>query len=225
MADTNLTDADPGQSATLAGVIEYVFKKMLQGIDGQLPAEIISYDRQSNRATVRPLITRLTTTGECVERATVASVPVLALGGGDFGITFPLKAGDRGWIEASDRDISLFLQTDDTARPNTLRLHNFADGRFIPDLMADYDLPAGHDGALVIQHKSGESALLVSEKSLELKIGDTSITATEDKIRLTAGGNTLTVDVDGIKHNGSNIGDTHKHGGVEPGGGTTSTPQ
>lgn len=225
MADTNLTDADPGQSATLAGVIEYVFKKMLQGIDGQLPAEIISYDRQSNRATVRPLITRITTAGERVERATVASVPVLALGGGDFGITFPLKAGDRGWIEASDRDISLFLQGNEMSRPNTLRLHNFADGRFIPDLMADYDLPAGHDGALVIQHKSGESALLLGEKSLELKIGDTSITANEDEIRLTAGGTSLVLGASGLAHNGKNVGDTHKHGGVETGGGTTSTPQ
>ncbi|HGO5420129.1 Gp138 family membrane-puncturing spike protein [Klebsiella oxytoca] len=225
MADTNLTDADPGQSATLAGVIEYVFKKMLQGIDGQLPAEIISYDRQSNRATVRPLITRLTTTGERVERATVASVPVLALGGGDFGITFPLKAGDRGWIEASDRDISLFLQTDDTARPNTLRLHNFADGRFIPDLMADYDLPAGHDGALVIQHKSGESALLLGEKSLELKIGDTSITATENEIKLAAGGSSLVLGASGMTHNGKNIGSTHTHPGVLRGGDSTYEPE
>lgn len=225
MADTNLTDADPGQSATLAGVIEYVFKKMLQGIDGQLPAEIISYDRHSNRATVRPLITRLTTTGERVERATVASVPVLALGGGDFGITFPLKAGDRGWIEASDRDISLFLQTDNTARPNTLRLHNFADGRFIPDLMANYELPAGHDGALVLQHKSGESALLLGEKSLELKIGDTSITANGDEIKFIAGGSSLVLSARGLAHNGKNVGDMHKHGGVETGSGTTSAPQ
>lgn len=225
MADTNLTDADPGQSATLAGVIEYVFKKMLQGIDGQLPAEIISYDRQSNRATVRPLITRLTTTGERVERATVASVPVLALGGGDFGITFPLKAGDRGWIEASDRDISLFLQTDDTARPNTLRLHNFADGRFIPDIMASYDLPDDYDSALVIQHKDGKSAVLVSEKSQELRVGSTSIIANEDEISLTVGSNTLKLTPSGLTHNGKNIGSTHTHPGVLRGGDSTYEPE
>lgn len=225
MADTNLTDADPGQSATLAGVIEYVFKKMLQGIDGQLPAEIISYDRQGNRATVRPLITRITTTGERVERATVASVPVLALGGGDFGITFPLKAGDRGWIEASDRDISLFLQTDDTARPNTLRLHNFADGRFIPDLMASYDLPDDYDGALVIQHKDGKSAVLVSEKSQELRVGSTSIIANDDGISLTVGSNTLRLTASGLTHNGKNIGSTHTHPGVLRGGDSTYEPE
>ncbi|WP_058913345.1 Gp138 family membrane-puncturing spike protein [Entomohabitans teleogrylli] len=225
MADTNLTDADPGQSATLAGVIEYVFKKMLQGIDGQLPAEIISYDRKTNRATVRPLITRITTTGERVERATVASVPVLALGGGDFGITFPLKAGDRGWIEASDRDISLFLQGNEISRPNTLRLHNFADGRFIPDLMADYDLPDGHDGALVIQHKSGESALLLCEKSLELRIGDVSVTATADGITLMVGGASLVLTASGLTHNGKNIGSTHTHPGVERGGSSTDQPE
>ncbi|WP_058909741.1 Gp138 family membrane-puncturing spike protein [Entomohabitans teleogrylli] len=225
MASTNLTDADPAQSATLAGVIEYAFKKMIQSIDGQLPAEIISYDRKTNRATVRPLITRITTAGERVERASIASVPVLALGGGDFGITFPLKTGDRGWIESSDRDISLFLQADEVARPNTLRLHDFADGRFIPDLMADYDLPDGHDDALVIQHKAGESVLLLGEKSLELRMGETSVVVTEERITLNAGNGTLSLSADGFTHNGKNIGSTHTHPGVERGGSSTDQPE
>lgn len=225
MANTVMTDADPAQGASLAGVIEFAFKKMLQGIDGQLPAEIISYDRQSNRATVRPLISRLTTNGEKVERATIASVPVLALGGGEFGISFPLKAGDRGWIEASDRDISLFLQTSEIARPNTLRLHEFSDGRFVPDLFSDFTLPDDHAGTLLIQHKAGKTRIGVKADEITLVVDTASITLTQTGITLSAGGNTLAFGADGVKHNGTNIGATHTHGGVETGGGSTSTPQ
>lgn len=225
MADTTLNDADPAQPSTLGGLIEYAFKKMLQGIDGQLPAQVISYDRKTNRATVQPLITRLTTSGEKLERATIASVPVVALGGGDYCITFPLKAGDRGWIEASDRDISLFLQADEIARPNTLRLHEFADGRFIPDQFGDYELPDGAEEALVIQHKGGDSAVLLKEIEMELRIKNASVTVASDKIILTVGGNTLELSSGGLLHNGKNIGSTHKHGGVESGGAKTDGPE
>lgn len=225
MAHTVITDADPGQSATLAGVIEFAFKKLLQGIDGQLPAEVIRYDRRTNRAMVRPLISRITTQGQRVERATIASIPVLALGGGEFGITFPLKAGDRGWIEASDRDISLFMQTQAQAQPNTLRLHDFADGRFIPDLFADFTLPTKHEQTLLIQHKTGKTYIGVQANELTLSVSDTAITLTPSGITFTAGGNTFTLGSAGMTHNGTNIGSNHTHGGVKNGEGTTSAPQ
>jgi hypothetical protein len=58
-----------------------VFRKLMQGTDGMLPAVVVSYDRESNTAEVRPTIALLTTSGEVVPRASVARVPVLALGG------------------------------------------------------------------------------------------------------------------------------------------------
>lgn len=225
MAGTTLTDADPAQASTLGGVIEYVFKKMLQGIDGQLPAKIISYDRDSNRATVQPLITRLTTNGTKLERGTIASVPVIALGGGDYCITFPLKAGDRGWIEASDRDISLFLQSNEIARPNTLRMHEFADGRFIPDQFGDYELPEGSDNALVIQHKKGRCAFLIKENELELISNENKILLSMNKIVLSAGGQILELSEKGFTHNGKNVGGTHVHSGVEKGKYSSNGPE
>ena len=194
MADTTvMMDADPAQGSSLAGVIEFAFIKMLQGIDGQLPAVVIGDDRQSNRATVRPLISRLTTQGQQIERATIASVPGLSLGGGEFGITFPLKAGDRGWIESSDRDISLFMQSNETARPNTLRMHEFDDGRFIPELFSDFTPRAEHDGAMLIQHKSGETRTVVKPDEIARRVGNTSDVIREESINLSAGGQVLAV--------------------------------
>lgn len=217
MATTHITSADPADKTSLAGAVNFAFKKMMQDIDGQLPAEVISYDRATNRATVRPLISRLTTDGQAVERATVASMPVLALGGGGFVITFPLEPGDRGWIEASDRDISLFLQTDAIAKPNTLRQHNFSDGRFIPDVFNGFDLPGEGAGRMVIQSRSGDVAIMLSDNEITINAPTLTVNAPMIKINGQAdiiGGLT----VDGVAFG------YHRHTGVQTGDGTTGGP-
>lgn len=224
MATTTLNSSDPAARDSLAGLIEFAIKKQLQATDGQLPAVVVSYDRASNRATVQPLISRLTTDGQPVERATIASVPVLALGGGGFAVTFPLKAGDRGWIEASDRDISLFMQSNEKARPNTLRMHEFSDGRFVPDMFASHTLPAENADELIIQNKSGETLIGVKDDRLRLVVGTTSITLDKDSISFAAGGQSLIFNADGMKHNGTNVGANHKHDGVQTGSGQTGGP-
>lgn len=170
MADSQIIPSvDPASEGTLPGVIRQAFKKMLQGIDGQLPAQVISYDRQSNRATVQPLVTRLTTDGKPHDRGTFATMPVLALGGGGFYINFPLKPGDRGWIEASDRDISLFMQGDTMAQPNTLRMHSFSDGRFVPDVMGAYTFDGEDEGKMTISSLDGKVKITLSDEEIRGK--------------------------------------------------------
>jgi hypothetical protein len=44
-------------------------------------------------------------------------------------------------------------------------------------------------------------------------------------INLNVGSQTLSLSSDGLTHNGKNIGSTHKHGGVEPGGSKTDGPE
>lgn len=137
---------NPANNSKMAGVMDTILQKFLQGVDDMLPAEVISYNARSNRATVKPLIAMVDMQNQVVERAQIASVPVIKLGGGGFVLSFPLKRGNLGWIKASDRDISLFKASLTGARPNTQRKHNFSDGVFIPDTMlkgftiADEDL-------------------------------------------------------------------------------------
>lgn len=102
---------DPSfEGGGLAGAFSQILSKFLQSVDDCLPAKVVSYDRKANTATVQPVVAVLSTEGQSLPRANVASVPVLAIGGGQFVINFPLKAGDLGWLKASDRDISLFMQ-------------------------------------------------------------------------------------------------------------------
>lgn len=188
----------PSDSTDMASALGMVMRKQLMQVDGMLPATVVSYNRRTNRATVTPSINMITTSGQSIGRPSLANIKVLALGGGGWLLTFPLKAGDTGWIEASDRDISGWLQRGSGAasNPNTHRIHSFSDGRFIPDVLAN--ATPVDDTAVCLQNESG---------SVALTIGDNGVVIT--------GGLT----VDGI------VFGSHTHGGVQSGGSNTSGPQ
>lgn len=166
-------DKNPANSGGLPGVLADILGKFLQNVDDCLPATVMSYDREANVATVRPIVAVLTTEGTTVPRAAVASVPVLALGGGNFVVNFPLKAGDLGWIKASDRDISLFKQGLAEARPNTVRKHSFEDGFFIPDVYRQYTLKdEDKENNMVIQSLDGLIRVSLWPDRVKVSAGD-----------------------------------------------------
>lgn len=219
VTDENIPSKDPADEGSLGGALRSVFRKLMQGTDGMLPATVVSYDRTANVATVRPLIALLTTSGETVQRAQVAQVPVMALGGGGFVINFPLQPGDLGWIEASDRDISLFMQSmSDDQPPNTLRLHSFEDGRFIPDVFAAYDVSEVADDAMTIQSLDGAVRLELSPSGIKMTAPDVTINTDQ----MTVNGNVATVGT--LTNNGVDVGSNHTHTGVQTGGGTSGPP-
>ncbi len=125
--------ANPNDLDDLTGAFRLIFGKMMEGIDGVLPATVIAYDRASKVATVQPSILVVSTTGETTKRAQVAKVPVFQIGGGGYLIDFNLKPGDRGWILACDRDISRYISSGKIVAPNSMRKKNFADSFFLPD--------------------------------------------------------------------------------------------
>ena len=198
----------PAEEGSLTGVIKTAVTKAMQSLDVMLPVEVVSYDRATNRATVRHLVQMQGTDGEKVSRAPVSSVRVQQPGNGAFSISLPIQPGDKGWLMAADRDISLFQQGLTEDAPNTARMHSFQDGLFMPDAMSNGDAPAGQGGRVVIGSNSGSSFMAFDGDGFEWR----------------AGGNVLTFGADGLKMNGINIGDTHTHGGVVNGSDHTDPP-
>lgn len=196
---------NPADDGNLGAMLKATMEKYMKSVDGMLPAVVVAYNRTTNRATIAPAINMVMTNNEQLVRAQLASIPVLAIGGGDFVLTFPLKAGDTGWIEASDRDISTWLQGGGKRRsqPNTHRTHSFSDGRFIPDKLADFTLPPEAEGGVCLQHKSGATALII--------LGDKVII--KGKVEMP----------DGAIIGGIEFG-THKHTNVQTGSGTSGGP-
>lgn len=241
---------DPANDGTLTGMLREVMGKMAQGLDDCLPAVVVAFDRTSNRATVKPLVQVLTTKGETVSRAQLVSVPVFQIGGGGFILNFNLKPGDLGWIKASDRDTSLFLQSYNEQRPNTKRMHSFSDGLFFPDVMRGYTINGEDAENAVLQNLDGTCRVsiwpdrvkitaprVVVDTEIAEVIATTSVTIDSPNTTITGD---LQVDgaanVDGNIDSGATITGatdvvtgtislkTHKHTGVTVGFGLTGGP-
>lgn len=206
---------NPADESTLAGVIKTAVNKAMQSFDVMLPVEVVSYDRATNRATVRHLVQMQGSNGEKVSRAPVASVRVYQFGNGKFSMSLPIKPGDKGWLKAADRDLSIFQQTMNEDAPNTARMHSFEDSLFMPDAMTQGDAPAGQGDKVVIGNVSGSTFLSFDDSGFQVTVGGVTMT-------VTAAG----VDINGgyVKSNGKRIDDTHVHLDVTPGPATTGVP-
>lgn len=124
---------NPANNNTIAGMMNVLFNKLMQSIDGVLPAKVVAYKGYpANVAQVQPSINLLATNSQQTPRGQIAEVPVCQMGGGGSLLRFNLSPGDLGLILACDRDISLFKQFWSAAPPNTNRIKNFSDALFLP---------------------------------------------------------------------------------------------
>lgn len=237
MTTPQIPSKPPAIDGDLGAAFAFIFEKLLQKTDGQLPARVTSYNRQTNRATVQPLIDIISTSGTRHGRAPIAAVPVLALGGGNFFINFPLGAGDLGWIEASDRDISLFLQSAQQSPPNDGRVHAFENGRFVPDAFDQYTFTPDA-GGLVISSYDGTTRLVLTEGKIQLFApdielnGETAVINASTSVTVNTGAYNINATGTGTNVTGTvalptdtSIAGrpflTHEHSGVQPGSGNS----
>ena len=178
---------DPSKRGSIPGTVQFVLEKFLAGVDCMLPAKVIAYDGTKNRVSLQIMIDMVTTDDRRIPRAVIASVPVYQMSAGGFIIRFPVKKNDLGWLKATDRDISLFLQRLIQSPPNTARKHSFSDGVFWPDAMNKGVTIAGGDAdALVIQTLDGATKMVMTPGTIAFTSAN-------------------------LTHNGKNIGSTHVH--------------
>jgi hypothetical protein len=237
MSTPNIPSKSPAIDGDLGGALSFIFRKLMMKVDGQLPAKVISYNRMTNRAMVQPLISIIGTNGQRVGRAPIAAVPVLALGGGNFFVNFPLGPGDVGWIEASDRDISLYLQGAQQSSPYDGRIHSFENGRFVPDVFDNYTFTPDAS-SMVISSLDGSTRIVISEGKINLIAPDVQINSQTVEINAST---SVTVNTGAYNINATGSGTevtgtvtlpvnttiagvpfpTHEHSGVQTGGGNT----
>jgi hypothetical protein len=205
----NLDKANDGD---FAGVMTDVLQNFLRGVDDMIPAKVVSYDDATNRAVIKPLVMLGTTDGQKISRAQLSNIPVFRFGGGGFFIRFPVKAGDFGWLKATDRDMSLIMQRGGLEDwPNTLRQHSFSDGMFFPDTLKSWAIDGANADALVIQSLDGSVCVSLHSGKIKIEatdievVGNMSVTGT-------------------MTNNGVNIGSTHVHSGVDTGPSNTGGP-
>lgn len=166
----------PGEDDSADGAIAFLIKKHIQKLCNRLPARIKAYDRDANRAQVEILYQATMTSGASIQLQAPAEVPVVQIGGGGMVLNFPMRAGDLGWIQATDRDISLFLQSYEAEPGATPRMHTFDHSVFYPDVMKGWIVD--DPDAAVLQTLDGGTAISLKPGQITLNVEDTIFTVT-----------------------------------------------
>lgn len=205
MSDYQSPNSDQAAEGSLPGVLNEMLNNWLRdSVDDMLPAVVVSFDGKT--ASIKPLVNIFTTENLSIPRPVFSSVPVFRYGGGGFIQGYKLKPGDTGWLKATDRDMSLIRQRGWLQDiPNTKRLHSFEDAMFFPD-------------------ETKASAPSSADWYVASSDGSVKIEATTSAITLTVGAQVLLLNDSGLFNNGVPIGSTHRHGGVQTGGGTSGGP-
>ena len=219
----SVIDSLPDLQGGIAGMLRFVLRKFaLDDLDHCLPAAVTATDGR-NFASVQPLVQMVTTQNERVSRAIIERVPILQLGAGGYVLSFPVQAGDLGWLVACDRDITGVLQTRSEQPPADRTFHDFRNGVFIPDAARKWAIHAPQ-GAVTLESADGSAMIYLSAEKACIRhpaLVEIDAPAVGMSGNLTVAG---TIQGDVVRQGGVVLG-THVHGGVVPGGGTSGGPQ
>ena len=133
---------------------------------------------------VKPLIKIVAKDGTSIDRAIIEGLPVATFGAGNKFISFPVAVGNIGWLDACDRDISLFLQSYGNVEPPTNRMHSFSDACFVPDIMTNITVAEEDATAMVIQTRDGTVKIALDNDEIRIKNNDASVVMGVDSINV-----------------------------------------
>lgn len=206
---------------SLSELVQRVVRKAMDETRVSMPAKIISYDAGRRMASVQIMQTELTTDGKEIDQPVIAEVPVFMPIGGAGAMTFPIAPGDEGIALFADRDIGGYVRDGDTSKSESNRRHSLTDAMFYPGVVrsaADAENVIIRCGSSVITVQPGGRVIIDAPGKVEIN-GDMEFNGDMQV------NGVVEINGGGVTHNGTNIGDTHVHGGVDPGGSNTAGPE
>jgi len=207
---------------------EQAVRAALFGLQAQvwtaLPGIILSADLVKMTAQVQPTVqARLRDSAQNYSWVTMppcVDCPIIFPGGGGFTLTFPIAAGDECLIIFASRCIDGWWQSGGVQRQMELRMHDLSDGFVLPGPRSQPRvLPSVSTTKVTLRNDAGTSVVSISPSGV---IDLTAPTVTINATSLQVAAN---VSITGtLTNNGVNVGSTHKHSGVQTGGGNTGNP-
>lgn len=175
MFETVKPSYNPADVKSKAGKQEFLFDCFAQRIEKIAPAQIVSYDRQKNRAVVQILNQTILSDGGKQTKKTLNDIPALVLHGGGFVISLPIKTGDIGWICAADRNISIFKQTLKIFAPATEEKHRYKDSFFVPNYINGFTFSNDDENALLISSLDGTTKISVLDSKITISAAEVNL--------------------------------------------------
>lgn len=187
----------------LYDILKKSFNSFIGNMHTALPGRIESYIPAQKKANVKPLIKKKINNLQILPLPVITNVPVVFPGTNNAVLSFPLNPGDGCLIIFSERSMERFLSSvGEDVEPQDPRRFSLTDAICIPGLFP-FPQP-GKTG-------TGTSVELLNDIGFVDIQGSNNFAVLFNQLK-TAFDNLL------------NAFNTHVHGGVTPGGGSTATP-
>lgn len=216
------------QTTKQTKLIKESFRELMKGVCTSIPGHVLAFDPVTQWAQVQIGVERVDVNGAVFTPPPIINVPV-SFTGDDWVLEHQINPGCEGEIRFSQRCIDGWQQTGGVAVNPLGRFHDMQDAVFVPGIrsLPNVVTDFANDG-MRLRDKAGTQFLWLK--------GDGSVLMenTAGHIRLGADGtvtiNGVTIDTAGnvnsptqITANGIGM-TTHRHGGVQPGAGTSGGP-
>lgn len=203
-------------------------RQILNKVCVSMPCQIVSYDRDTHVAEVRPMLNyrvKACPDSECSN----IKIEIRRMMAGGFLIDFPIAKDDTGWLIAVDRDCYQVKNTSKPALPAGAQCNCYKTGFWIPDQWGSQEklgIANVDENRLVIQSKDGTQKISVGDGDIHITATKVYVTAPNTEIsgNVSIGGNLNVVGT--IKETTANVTlstHTHKENGV-PGNPDTQSP-
>lgn len=194
-----------------------------------LPGIITSFNPESQTATVK-IALKKNLNGVISEVPELPEVPVVFPRGGGYVLTFPIQPGDGCMVHFSERSIDNWYLDGGMADPGDNRMFDLSDAICVPGLVsAGEKIPEYSPDDVNLRNLDGTARVGINPG------GDIEYTNPGGSVKLSASGvfeiNATTIKLNGnvestgtFTNNGTDISSTHRHSGVQTGGGNTNVP-
>jgi hypothetical protein len=186
-----------------------------------LPGYVVAFDAAAQTVSVQPTIQGQVSDQngdvQAVNMPLLVDVPVIFPRAGGFAVTFPVAAGDEVLVVFASRCIDSWWQSGGIGAPVEARMHDLSDGFAIPGPTSQARKLSGVSTAnMQLRTESGGNFIELSPA------GKVRIVCSEFEV-VSAGA--ATVSAPSLTHNGTNVGASHTHPGVQTGAGNTGGAQ
>lgn len=216
----------------MATLMRRAHDNMSRSMHTCMPGTILSYDASSQMASVQPSLNRQQPDGREEKMPVVNNVPVVWPRSGGASMTFPVKPGDGCLLLFAERSLDEWKSSGGEVTPRDARRADLSDA---VALMGFVHFGGGGGPSDAVEIKMGGSTVTMKDGEVTMDAPTVNIKAPstniEGNVSVTGnftvqggGGGAVNITSGTLLHNGVNIGNTHKHSGITPGGGNTGNP-
>lgn len=119
----------------LSELIKRTMIQTMRQLRVSMPCEVVRYNSNRQMVDVRIVQPEIDLAGNNIPMPVITNIPVSFVRCGNSHITHPINKGDTGFIVFADRDISSWVETNNTSVVDSARTHSMQDSYFVPGIV------------------------------------------------------------------------------------------